>query len=161
LRTNALSKVTGLLEGYASKGVFRGFSSGPVDKGKAAYRMVWHHDRRFDLLVDVARKTLRFPAVLPGIPRDSTIYRDLKAFLASRHSTELPAHRRIDPAKARLSSGNRSGTVSVTLTVKDGDFEYGARKLINTIHEIFLVFLTDGPYYQYLVEQLGLDPDKY
>ena len=104
---------------------------------------------------------MRFPAVLPAVPADSNMYRELRAFLASRHSGALPEHRRIDPAKARLSCGNRNGNVSVTLTVKDGDFEYAARKLINTIHEIFLVFLTDGPYYEYLVEQLGLDQDKY
>ena len=161
MRTNALSKVTGVLEEYASKGVFRGFSAGPAEKGRATFRMVWHHDRKFELLVDVSKKTMRFPAVLPAVPAHSSMYRDFKAFLASRHSDQLPAHRRIDPAKAHLSCGNRERNVSVTLTVKDGDFEYGARKLIHTIHEIFMVFLTDGPYYEYLVEQLGLDQDKY
>ena len=35
------------------------------------------------------------------------------------------------------------------------------RKIIQIVHEIFMVFLVDGPYYEYMVEQLGLDPDRY
>jgi hypothetical protein len=33
--------------------------------------------------------------------------------------------------------------------------------MIQVVHEIFLVFLVDGPYFEYLVEKLGLDPDRY
>ena len=161
MRTNVLPKVTSVLEGYAAKGVFRGFSAAPIDRNKAVYKMQWHHDRRFELIVDVPGKTMRFPAVLPGVPVESSMYRELKKFLKSRHSEDLPEHRRIDSAKARVSSNNRKGTVAVTLKVRDGDFEYGARKIVHTVHEIFMVFLADGPYYDYLVEQLGLDQDKY
>ena len=159
--SDVLPKVTNVLEGYAAKGVFRGFSAGPMNNDKAVYKMQWHHDRRFELMVDVPRKTMRFPAVLPGVPADSSMYRELKEFLKSRHSEELPEHRRIESAKARVSCSNRNGKVAVTLTVRDGDFEYGARKIVHTVHEIFMVFLADGPYYDYLVEQLGLDQDKY
>lgn len=161
LRTNVLPKVTSVLEGYAAKGVFRGFSAGPANKGKAVYKMLWHYDRRFELIVDTRRKTMRFPVVLPGVAADSAMYRELKEFLKSRHSQELPEHRRIDSAKARLSCSNRNAKVAVALTVRDGDFEYGARKIVHTVHEIFMVFLADGPYYDYLVEQLGLDQDRY
>jgi hypothetical protein len=153
--------VTGILEGYAAKAVFRGFSAHPGARGKAAYRMVWHHDRPFEMLLDVGRKTLQFPEVLPGVPAGSAMYRELQAFFKERQSDAMPEHRRVNPAKARLSAGNRRGTVSVTVTVKDGDFDYATRKIIHIVHEIFLIFLVDGPYFEYMVEHLGLDEDRY
>jgi hypothetical protein len=153
--------VTGILEGYAEKAVFRGFSAHPKLGGKATYKMVWHCDRPFELSLDVAKKTLCFPEVLPGVPARSTMYRDLRAFLKVRQSPVLPEHRRVNPAKARLACGNQRGIVSIALTVKDGDFEYATRKVIQMVHEIFLIFLVDGPYFEYMVEQLQLDPDRY
>jgi hypothetical protein len=153
--------VTEILEGYAEKAVFRGFSAHPRARGKAAYRMVWHHDCPFEMLLDAAQKTLRFTEVLPGVPARSEMYRELKAFLKVRQSDQLPEHRRVNPAKARVALGNKRGAVSIALTVKDGDFEYATRKIIQVVHEIFLIFLEDGPYFEYMVEHLGLDPDRY
>jgi len=157
----SVALVTGILEGYAAKAVFRGFSAHPKRGGKAAYKMVWHHDRPFELLLDVPNGTLLFPALLPGVPSRSDMYRELRAFLKSRQTDEVPEHRRVNPAKARLTSSNQRGVVSLTLTVKDDDFDYAARKLIQIVHEIFMVFLVDGPYFEYMVGQLGLDPDRY
>lgn len=42
-----------------------------------------------------------------------------------------------------------------------GDWDYVTRKLIHLVHEIFLGFLVDGGYYEYMVAHLGLDPDRY
>jgi hypothetical protein len=153
--------VTSILEDYASRGVFRGFSAGPSKDCTTLFRMVWHHDRRFELLLDARKKTLCFAALLPAVPRNSAMYRDLKAFIETRHSEDLPAHRRVDAAKARFRGGNRGSNFSLTIIVKGGDFEYAARQLIHTVHEIFLTFLVDGPYYEYMVEHLGLEQDKY
>ncbi len=149
-----------ILEGYATKGVFRGFSRGTAGKSKAAFKMMCHRDRFFELLLDVTKKTLRFPVVLPEVPARSSMYRDYQGFVESRHSGDLPEHRRINPAKARARCSYRDGNVSVTLTVLDGDFEYGARKIVALVHETFMVFLNDGPYYDYTVEVFDLDPDK-
>jgi hypothetical protein len=161
VREPVVPLVTGILEGYAAKAVFRGFSAHPGAKGQASYRMIWHHDRPFEMLLDAGRKTLDFPEVLPGVPARSPMYRELKAFLKVRQSEEMPEHRRVNPAKARLASGNKHGTVSVTVTVKDGDFDYATRKIIHIVHEIFLIFLVDGSYFEYMVEHLGLDEDRY
>jgi hypothetical protein len=154
-----IARVTPILEGYAEKAVFRGFSAHPKRGGKAVYQLVWHFDRRFELLLDVPGRTLTFPNLLPGVPVRSEMYRELKAFIQARESEEAPEHRRVDRTKARLKLINERGVVSVALTVKDGDFEYAARKLIQVVHEIFVGFLIDGPYFDYTVEQLGLDPD--
>ncbi len=122
--------------------------------------MLWHRDRLFELVVDVPRKTLRFPALLPEVPAASTMYREFQEFVESRQAVDLPDHRRIDKAKATVCCGNKGGDVSVTLTVNDGDFDYGVRKLIGLAHETYLVFLFDGRYYDYLVETFDLDPDR-
>jgi len=157
----SIALVTGILEGYAAKAVFRGFSAHPKRGGKAVYKMVWHHERPFELLLDVHHGALLFPAVLPGVPSRSDMYRELRAFLKSRQTDEVTEHRRVNPAKARITLSNQRGIVSLSLTVKDGDFDYATRKLIQIVHEIFMVFLVDGPYFEYMVEQLGLDPDRY
>lgn len=153
--------VTAVLEGYAERAVFRGFSARPGRGGKVTYKMVWHYDRPFELLLDVSKRTLRFPALLPGVPARSPMYSALQAFVKARQSLEIPEHRRVDPTKARLALANQKGSVSLTLTVKSADFEYAARKIVQVVHEIFLIFLVDGPYYDYMVEHLGLDPDRF
>jgi hypothetical protein len=155
----AIPLVTNILQGYANKGIFRGFSRGPTGGSRASFHMIWHYDRRLELLLDISKRTLQFPELLPGV--DDALYRDFEDFVASRHAEDLPPHRRIDPSKGRLTCRRKGGLVSVTMTVKDSDFEYAARKLIHAVHEIFLAFLADGPYFEYLVEHLGLDPDRF
>jgi hypothetical protein len=152
--------VANILENYATRAVFRGFSQGPVSKGRATFKMLWHRDRFFELILDVPRKTLRFPVVLPNVPAGSSMYSEFRQFILSRQSDALPEHRRIDNSKADARCGNKGGDVSITLTVKNGDFEYAVRKLINLVHETYMVFLFDGRYYDYLVETFDLDPDK-
>jgi len=154
-----IEAVNTILEGYARRGVFRGFSRGQGSKRRVAFRLLWHRDRLFELILDLDRHTLRFPLVLPEVDPKSAMYQKFKEFVKSRQSDEMPEHRRVDIRKARVRSMNRSGSVSLTLEVKDGDYEYGARKLTHLVHEIFMGFLVDGPYYEYMVEHLGLNPD--
>jgi hypothetical protein len=151
--------VAGILENYANRGVFKGFSHGPSGAGKAVFRMLWHRDRFFELILDTHKKTLRFPVVLPEIPARSSMYREFKEFIESRHSADLPEHRRINPKKATVKPSIRAGNAGLTLTVRNGDYAYATRKLINLVHEVFLDFLYDGRYYDYLVETFDLDPD--
>lgn len=153
--------MTEVLEGYAERAVFRGFSAHPGRGGRAMYKMLWHFDRPFELHLDSAKKTLRFSAILPGVPIRSSMYRELKAFVKACQSGELPEHRRVNPAKARVSLTNLRGAVSLALSVKDSDFDYASRKVVQIVHEIFLIFLVDGPYFEYTVEQLGLDADRF
>jgi hypothetical protein len=151
--------VTRRLEHYARRGVFRGFSPVQGRGEKTIYRILWHRGRVFDLLLDPVRGTLKFPIVLPEVPPDSKMYTALKAFIRARCSAELPEHRSIDRARAEVRPYNRTGDVALTLKVKDGDFDYGAQKLVHLVHEIYLDFLCDGRYRDYMIAQLGLDPD--
>lgn len=156
-----VEQVARILEGYANRGVFRGFSRGPARAGKATYKMLWHRDRFFELVLDPVRNTMRFPVVLPEVPASSSMYREYKEFVESRFDKSLPEHRRIDPKKAVIKLSNRDGNVALTLTLKGGDYDYATRKLIHLVHETFMVFLYDGRYYDYLVDTFDLDPDKF
>jgi hypothetical protein len=148
-----------IFEDYASRGVFHGFSPGPARRGNATYTIAWHRGCVFDATLDSEGGTVRFANVLTNVPANSTMHRELKQFIKSRHSDDLPEHRRIDGRRAQVQSYNRNGTVALVLTIKDGDYEYGVRKLVHLMNEIFMVFLMDGNYFDYMVKNFSLDPD--
>jgi hypothetical protein len=155
----AAALVAEILQNYANRGVFRSYTRAADIGGKAVFKMIWHHDRPLEMVMDRAKKTLRFPVLLPGFTSDSAMYARFKEFLESRHSEDVPEHRRIDPTRARARCTKKGGDVTLTLSVEDGDYEYSTRKMIHLVDEIFKNFL--GDYYEYQVEHLGLDPDRY
>jgi hypothetical protein len=152
--------VAAVLAGYAERRVFHGFSPGPTSGGKARFQIAWHRGRVFELTFDARSGTLRLPELLTGIRADSTMYEDLKAFIRSRQSDDLPDHRRLDARRIQTRTYNRGGNILLVLKVKDGDCEYAVRKLVHLINEIYLTFLADGKYFDYLVETFNLDPDR-
>ena len=152
--------MAGILETYAHRGVFRGFSRGPERSGRAYFKVVWHRDQLFEIVLDLNRSTIGFSSVLPQVPARSAMYREFREYVASRQSDSVPDHRRIDPAKAMAKCSNRAGNATVALAVgAGGDYEYAVRKLIHLVHEIYLDFLVDGRYYDYLLKTFNLDPD--
>jgi len=150
--------VTETLETYAQRGVFRAFSCISRSKTEVRYRMQWHKDRFFDLTFDPARRALRFEAVLPKAP--AHLYKDFKHFVAERQSDQLPAHRRIDPQKVRISCSRKKGNISLLFRPKEGEVEYAVRKLIDLVHQVYQVFLRDGLYYEYMIETFEVDRDQ-
>jgi len=154
---SSIDQVNSLLEGYAKRGVFRGFSRQPAPDGAAAFKLVWFHNCVFDLIVDTRKKTISIPVVLPRVPAD--IYENFKAFVHSHHDESLPEHRRTDKTKARLRCAKNHGNASIGLMVRDGDYVYALQRLINMVHETFVIFLLDGRYRDYVVEQLGANPE--
>lgn len=159
--SSPIETVAETLENYAQRGVFRGFSRGPARAGRATFKMLWHRDLVFELILDLNRKTMRFPLVLPNVPAGSAMHKAFKEFVRSRQSDDLPEHRRIDKRKARVKTYIRGGDLSLTLKIEDEDYDYCARKFLQLVHEIYLVFLNDGAYYEYMVETFDLDPDSF
>jgi hypothetical protein len=151
--------VSDVLKGYAERGVFRSFSEAERRRGKTTFKMLWHYGRVFRLVVDSEAGTVAFPALLPGVPARSAMLKELKAFLHPFETDAVPAHRRIDPAKARLQIAARAGSASLALAVRNRELEYCTRRLVHLAQEVFMIFLPDGPYYEYRVEKLGLDPN--
>ena len=142
------------LRGYADKGFFRGFGASVDRSGNLDCRFLWHGPESHRLRFDPRRGALTFVNLLPGVPYPSEMDRALRRFVAGRSSSDLPAHRRIDPAKASARCRNRAGAVSIEVRCLDGDFGYAANKAVKLVNEVFLNFLA-GPYDGYMVEHFG------
>ena len=155
----SVQQVSEILRGYAGRGVFRSISDGERHAGKTSFTMVWHHGLVFRFVLDPSAGVVAFPALLPAVPARSPMARELRAFLNQFETAAVPSHRRIDPARARLRVTFRGGIVALALVVKNREFEYATRRIVHLAQEVFMVFLPDGPYYDYRVEKLGLDPD--
>ena len=156
---NPAGAIEAILRGYVERGVFRSLGPGIPRGTQTAFTIVWHHGRTFRLIVDRAARTVSFPAVLPAIPARSAMLGELRRFTRQFTSADLPPHRRVDSAKGRLRLAARPSGVTLSLTVVRGEWEYSTRRLVHIAHEIYMVFLPDGPYQDYRVEKLGLDPD--
>ncbi len=152
--------VAAVLAGYAERRVFQGFSRGRTSGPKASFQIAWHRGRVFELTYDARADTLRLADLLTGVPADSSMYEELKAFIRARQADELPDHRRLDVRKVQIRTYNRGGNLLLVLKAKDGDREYAVRKLVHLVNEIYLTFLADGKYFDYLVETFDLDPDR-
>jgi hypothetical protein len=152
--------VAAVLAGYAERCVFQGFSRGPASRGKASFQVAWHRGRVFELTFEARSGTLRLSELLTNVPADSSMHEDLKDFIRSRQSDDLPDHRRLDAQKLQIRTYNRSGNIMLVVKARDGDNEYAVRKLVHLINEIYLTFLADGKYFDYLVETFNLDPDR-
>lgn len=157
---NNAALVGDILESFVAKGVFRGFSRQQGAGADALYRIVWHRDQLFEWVWNERRQSLRISCVIPAVPADSAMYSALKAWLRARQDSALPSHRRCDSGKLALKTYNRGGDVALTARVLDGDVEYGARKLVAVVNELYLDFLSSGLYYEWLLETFQLDPDR-
>ncbi len=151
----SLHGVVTLMDDYAKRGLFRGFHRRPSRGGLAVFDLVWHYDLNFQLIADTRKKTLSIPMALPHVPARSQLYKDFRSFVESRHDANLPQHRRVDPAKAHIRCANRGGGAALTVSVRDGDYNYALQRLIHLVHETFLLFLVENYYLDYLVDRLG------
>ena len=63
------------------------------------------------------------------------------------------------PRKAMVTVRNRKRMVSLVVTLQNAHVEYGVRKAVNLVHELFVDFLRYPLYFPYLVEHCNLNPD--
>ena len=150
MSSKSLQIVRDVLQAYADRGVFRGFSE--LKPGR--FQFVWMIRHQMELVVDTAKHELRFKQLLPGVPAKSDLYADLKAFVAERHDGQLPDHRRVDRRRAEVSCFNRGGMVSISLKVKNNQYAYGANRIVNLVHELFVHLRQTHP--DYLVENFDV-----
>jgi hypothetical protein len=146
-----------VLRHYAERGLFQAVSDVVPTTTGAAYSIVWN-GRALKVELDSNRRSVAFPDLLPSLPADAAMYRDLRSFVRALRSAARPAHRRVDPDKAAFSCRNHRGAVTVAIEVRDADFDYATRQLISAVHEIFTGFLADGLYSDYEYEHFGVSP---
>ncbi|MGH9801308.1 MAG: hypothetical protein ACRD82_13155 [Blastocatellia bacterium] len=150
MSSKSLQIVRESLQTYADRGVFRGFS----EAKNGRFTFVWFYHHPMELIVDTAKHELRFKQLLPGVPAKSALYAELKSFIEQRQDRQLPEHRRIDRRRAEVTCLNRAGAVSVTLKVKNSQYAYGANRIVNLVHELFVHLRNSYP--DYLVENFDV-----
>ena len=69
---------------------------------------------------------------------------------------EAREHRRIDPHRAEVKCSNRLGNVSVTVVIKGNEYEYGVRKAVNLVSDLFMDLLPESTYYDYMAENFDM-----
>ena len=148
--TDPLKVVGSGLRAYADRGVFRGFDEVKAQNGKPGFRFIWLGSRLLNFSLDSEKGVLKFSNLLPNVPSNSVLYSDLKHFLKSRSDRKIPSHRRVDSSRAEVTWTNRRGNISIALMVRKNQYAYGLNKLVNLIHEVF-VMLNDS-YADYMSE---------
>ena len=149
-----LRQVERLLRRYADRGVFRSFHVSETCGGKLSCKFEWLTQRPLTAVYDPQADALEFRNLLPHVPAASAMYSELKAFARERAASRLPDHRRIDPDRAAVKCSNRKGNVSIVISFKKGDREYGVTRAVKLVNEIFCSFLK-GPYFDYMVANFG------
>lgn len=160
LPASALEVVRRTLRSYADRGVFRSYSEAPTRRGRSGFRLGWLTDEPFDVIFDRSRAALIFKDILPEVPPGSKMDADLRAFLRERQQPELPGHRRVDPDRLRVTCYNRGGSISIRVALLSSrptpeELEYGVRKAVNLVNEIFQGFLYRSPHSEYAAEHFA------
>jgi len=158
---NSADLVHEVLASYATNGLFRSFARTQRQTRKSTFSVEWPFRKAQTVRVDVDAGIISFLDLLPGVPPKSPMQSALRTFLSELHAKRRPAHRRIDSKKARVRCVRFGGNLSVVVTVMDCDYEYATTKLIQAVQEVHFGFLHDGPYYEYRVAELGLNPDGF
>lgn len=153
--TGAWEPVTAAFQAYADRGVFRGFRAAPARRGRVVYEFKWLTKKPVRAEFDAATHTLRFPALLPDLGK--TAADEMAALIEARSKRGIPEHKRLDGRRARLASVVRTGTLSLTATVRGRNHDYAVRTALNVINEMFVTLHERHP--EYLVEQFGISAE--
>jgi len=151
--------IANALRGYAERGIFAAFAAGPVRGSRQIFNVRWHYRRQYRVIFDAANGRLAFSELLPAIPAKSAMAAELREFVHRFSTDAVPDHRRVDPDKGRVTLSVRDGTAALAIVIRANHHDYCTRRLVHIAHEVFMVFLWDGPYYDYRCEHLGLNPD--
>ena len=158
-RAELAAKARAFLDAVSRRGVFQGFSEGASTAGQLRFALVWHQNKRFELLVDLGKAAVLMPMVLPNVPSRSALDRNFRSFVKACSEDETRPHRRIDPAKVAISCVNRHGALGVRFNLLDDDIDYALQRLLHLVQETYVLFLKDGIYLDYWIEQFGPPPE--
>jgi hypothetical protein len=144
---DALGEVRSCLQSYADRGVFRGFAEREGWRSRRVFRFSWLARHPYDLEYEPDSGTFVFLNGLPNVPARTPLSRSLKKFVNGRSDASLPEHRRIDPARAEVSAFVRQGDMRLKVVADEGEHGYGANRVVNLMHEVYLYLQNHHPEY--------------
>jgi hypothetical protein len=145
------------LQGYADRGVFRGFSLRTGPGGRQDFSFTWLTPRPMALTFEPATGVLLFKQLLPGVGPNPALVSELKSIVSEHGGRAVPAHRRIDARRMRADCSVRGGHLTLRLKVRGRQHEYAVQRGLNLVNQLFL--LLQASYPEYLVEHFGLSSE--
>ena len=133
--------------------MFRGFRAIAGSRARIEYQFLWLTKRPTHAVFDPRAKTLSFPALFPGLSAPA----DLKRIVDGRTSRTVPAHKRIDARRARLTCRMRAGDFSLSVQIRGRHADYGVSHVLNVINELHLALHEAHP--EYLIERFGVSAE--
>lgn len=156
-RATGAAAVTATLQGYADRGVFRGFTVRLGRNLHHHYQFKWLTRDPMQVTFEGFRGILVFRNLLPGIDPKGTLLDQIKEKIISRSGGRIPQHRRLDPRRARVAYMCRNRSVSLKISIKGHHHAYAVQKSLNLVNEIFL--LLQEKYPDYLTAQFGFSAE--
>jgi hypothetical protein len=147
--------VTIALQGYADRGVFRGFRATPAARGRIAFEFKWLTKRPVQAMFDTRANTLTFPRLLPQI--STAAVNDVIDVLRSRAGRGVPAHKRIDARRAAVAGARRTGAYSISVAIRGTNHLYAVKTALSVINDIFITLQERHP--EYLIEHFGMSAE--
>jgi hypothetical protein len=152
---NKTEDVTRALQAYADRGVFRGFRATPSVRGRVDYQFLWLTRKPTTASFDSQRRALIFPSLFPGIEKAGAA--ELRAMVQSRAGRAVPAHKRLDLRRARITANMRKGDLTLSVEIRGANQSYAVKQALNLINELFLALHERHP--EYLVERFGISTE--
>jgi hypothetical protein len=149
--------VSGALQRYATRGVFRGFSMRPGQGGRRDFRFTWLTREPTVISYDRTAHALIFKRLLPAAGSYPGLSGELKRVVDEHQGRAVPQHRRIDARRVRLRCALRRGDFSLTLTVRGSHHAYAVQRGLNLVNQIFLLLQANYP--EYLIECFGFSSE--
>lgn len=147
--------ITDALQAYADRGVFRGFRAAPAARGRVSYEFKWLTKAPMRAEFSGRTNTLTFPRLLPAIGKAAAA--DIADVLASRRRRAVPAHKRLDARRARVSGTTRQGAYSLAVVIRGDNHGYAVTTALNVINEMFVMLQERHP--EYLIEHFGMSAE--
>lgn len=145
------------LQGYADRGVFRGFSLRTARRGRQDFSFTWLTPRPMTLTFEPKTDVLVFKQLLPGVGPNPALVSELKTIVSEHGGRAVPPHRRIDARRMRAACSVRGGHLTLTLKVRGAHHEYAVQRGLNLVNQLFL--LLQASYPEYLIEHFGLSAE--
>ncbi|MGC4027898.1 MAG: hypothetical protein QM696_03345 [Steroidobacteraceae bacterium] len=148
-----------VLRSFADRGAFRSFDASRGKGGTHVFRFGWLRDRVFTLVYDPRGSRMKMPGLFIAAPRNPPMAANLRSYLKTMAAEDRPPHRRVDPARMRVSVRSAANDIDLLAHVTEPDAGWAARKLISLVNEIYMMFLSDPLYYEYRVKIFNAHPD--
>lgn len=142
-RERAAWEVLQVLQEQVRRERFQALVAGRLRVGRIIHRVLWHHDRWYRLVLDLEADAVLFPALLPATLPPQML-KTLRQSLLQRGAPGQTV------GAGELSVFYRHGTVTLSMSVLQRDYQQCTRTLLAVADEVLGTFLTQPQWRDYL-----------